>query len=75
MRAVEGNLGHSLQYDSVGEEWSEKKEKKGGLAIPCAHATRGLRRPSLDARTTGKRQASLPNSTEGWKLYFVDIRI
>ena len=27
------------------------EEKKGGLAIPCARATRGLRRPSLDART------------------------
>ena len=36
----------------------EKKGKKGGLAIPCARATRGLRRPSLDARTTGNRQAS-----------------
>ena len=51
------------------------EEKKKGLAIPCARATRGLRRPSLDARTMGKRQASLPNSIKRWKLYFVDIRV
>ena len=37
----------------------KKKGKKGGLAIPCARATRGLRRPSLDARTLGSDQATL----------------
>ena len=37
-----------------------KREREGGLAIPCARATRGLRRPSLDARTLGKRQAVPP---------------
>jgi len=42
----------------------EKKGKKGGLAIPYARATRGLRRPSLDARTTGKRQTS-PSDPRG----------
>ena len=31
MRAVEGNLGHSLQYYGGG---GEGRERKGGLAIP-----------------------------------------
>ena len=46
----------------------EKKGKKGGLAIPCARATRGLRRPSLDARTTGKRQADPPKLDKGMEV-------
>src|SRR5437016_12188886 len=37
---------------------------KGSLAIPCARATRGLRRPSLDARTLGKCQTALPPSKD-----------
>ena len=55
LRAVEGNLGHSLQY------WRgrvEGRERKGGLAIPCARATRGRGLPSLDAPTLGTRQAT-----------------
>jgi hypothetical protein len=50
MRAVEGSLGRSLQY------W--ERERDGGLAIPCARATRGRGLPSLDARTMGKHQAA-----------------
>src|SRR6185503_15166352 len=65
MRAVEGNLGHSLQHCVGG---GEGRERKGGLAIPCARATRGLRRPSLDARTTGKCQTAFPQSKDRPKL-------
>jgi hypothetical protein len=38
----------------------EGRERKEGLAIPCARATRGRRLPSLDARTLGNRQATPP---------------
>ena len=32
--------------------------ERRGQTIPCARATRGLRRPSLDARTEGTSQAT-----------------
>jgi len=57
-RAVEGSLGHSSNTRKEKVEGEERK--KGSLAIPCARATRGLGRPSLDARTLGNRQAALP---------------
>ena len=50
-----GQPGHSLQYRGRGIEGRER-----GLAIPCAHATRGRGLPSLDARTLGNRQAAPP---------------
>jgi len=64
MRAVEGNFGHPLQILGRG---IERREKKYGLMIPFARATRGLRRPSLNARTMGKRQAALSNTGRGMK--------
>ena len=42
MRAVKGNLDHSLEQMFGAEEGSPR--------VSCARATRGLRRPSLDAR-------------------------
>jgi hypothetical protein len=49
------------------ERGMEGRERNGGLAIPCVRATRGLRRPSLNARTMGKRQAALSNTGRGMK--------
>ncbi len=46
MRAVEGSLGHPSNTRK--EEEREKKEKKGGLTIPRARATRGRVFPSLN---------------------------
>jgi hypothetical protein len=42
------------------ERGIEGRTRKCSLAIPCARATRGLRRPSLDARTLGNPQAGPP---------------
>lgn len=38
---------------------SQNRERKGGLLISCVHATRGLRRPSLDAHVKGSLGLSL----------------
>jgi hypothetical protein len=43
--------------------------------IFCARATRGLRRPSLDARTMGNRQATPHDWTEGEKWWMRTIGI
>ena len=43
--------------------------------IFCARATRGLRRPSLDARTMGKRQATPHDWAEGEKWWTRTIGI
>ena len=46
MRAVDGNIGHSLQH------WQrEIEEEKRRPTIPCARVTRDLGRPSLDAHS------------------------
>lgn len=52
MRAVEANLGHSLQY------WGRGIEVEG-LTIPCARSTRGRGLPSFDARTVKIFEAPL----------------
>ena len=57
---------HPIGFRRGGVE--EKKGKKGGLAIPCARATRGLRRPSLDARMLGKRQTAPSSQFLGWEM-------
>jgi|CXWL01.1.fsa_nt_gi hypothetical protein len=48
----EGQSGHSPL------RWREGRNKKTGLAIPSARATRGRGLPSLDARTMETRQAA-----------------
>ena len=57
MRAVEGSLGHPLP---ILERGIKEREEKYSLTIPCTRATRGFRRPSLDARTLGTRQVTPP---------------
>jgi hypothetical protein len=42
---------------------ARKKSKEGNLLISCARATRGLRRPSLDARSG--RPIRPPSNEEG----------
>ena len=52
MRAVKGNLATPPERDEKNEARLDRREQLGKerLKIPCARATRGLRRPSLDAR-------------------------
>jgi len=48
MRAVEGNLGHPLQY------WEEEREEEGATGhsrCSSAPGTRAIRRASFDGRS------------------------
>jgi len=48
-------------------ETISRKEWEAGQTTPCARATRGLGRPSLDARTEGSRQAAYNTAMGGGK--------